>query len=1323
MLVRVKEYIRLKRRSKRFMFGFVVFMLSVITSFSYAVFMISTDKYRASEMFIANLMYGINISDSDNTSTISGKQVTVGVGTTEIVNVTVTSLNPVDSNYKLQYKIISGSGHVYYSDRTNWKPYGFISQSNEGVYVKTIKIVIENTGSGNLTIELGASGGYSYNSVNSVALISGYTAITEEKATIIAVGNGELITNVIEDDTSCDTSTNGVCLYGGESKNNYLQYPETDNKSENIWRIMGTYSVDGTVVAKMISETSTTSTYTNAVPNLNSFYNSLEDVSSYIFPTNKFLCTGSNITCAASSKFSNIGLINVDEYNKIGGINSYLGSTSSYFSMTEANNLVSNITSSGIQNVSFDTSSGLRGVVYVQDDVRVTGSGTASDPFVFTPKGDVNVIAWTLDGVEQSGDMPGKGDGYVVAGVTCTNGATAEWNNSTWGIIVGNITEVPTNCTINFKTPQYLYAQILEDNPNVSTRTDFSTTFTTSNNGNTIYRATGQDNKTTYYFAGQVTNNYVYFANKYWRIVRINEDNSVRLIYAGTSATDTAAFINTSQKYNSSYNNSSYVGYMYTASQQYGTGTNSPIKTTVDNWYASNLNSYSGYISKTAIYCNDRTVASGYSWSATGSSFDYAARERLQTNKTPTFVCSNANDRFTASTTTGNGKLTYPIGLITMDEVYYAGGYTSSNTSYYIAQNASSGASYWWTMSPSNWDGNGSNARVFIVGGSSNTGYLYRDFVGDTLGVRPVISLKSCVLASGGDGTASNPYTVELASGCANVDNEILEENTVRVSATTNDTSMATVNAPSSVIINSGSSYTFTFNVKDNYVYDSVTGCNGTYNTGNNTLTVSNVTSTTTCQVNFRPNTYTVTMVGTNGSLSPTSSTVNNGASATFTAKPNTGYTTTGATVSCTNGISGSISGSTVTVSNVTSNTTCTVNFKRLTYTVSAAPNSTSYATVVAPSSVSVNYGSSYTFTFSVKSGYKYSSLSNCTGGSYNTSNNTLTVRNVTSNRSCTVNFTKKETTLYAQVLEDNPNVRTRSSFSAIFTTSNNGNTIYRATGQGGKTTYYFAGQVTNNYVKFANKYWRIVRINEDNSVRLIYAGTSASDTAAFINTSQAYNSSRKSAYVGYMYTASQQYGTGTNSSIKTVVDNWYKSNLSSYSGYISKTAIYCNDRTVGSGRWSATGSSFDYAAYGRLYTNKTPTFTCSNANDRFTASSTTGNAKLTYPIGLITADEISYAGGLWATNNTSYYIAQNASSGARGWWTMSPFNGGDFAGMFNVGGSAGTGSLGYDWVDGAYGVRPVISLKSCVLASGGDGTASNPYTVELPSACSSAAN
>ena len=783
------------------------------------------------------------------------------------------------------------------------------------------------------------------------------------------------------------------------------------------------------------------------------------------------------------------------------------------------------------------------------------------------------MIAFTVEGENVDIGFPQKGEGYLGESVTCTNGITGNWNNDTWKLELSNVTKL-TNCTINFieYTP-FLYEQILADNPNVSERTDFSTIFTTSNNGNTIYKASGQDGLDTYYFAGQVTNNYVKFANKYWRIVRINEDNSVRLIYAGTSATDTAAFISTSQAYNTIANNSSHVGYMYTLNEQHGTTTNSDIKTVVDNWYVNNLNSYSDYISRTAIYCNDRTVRSGNSWSATGDSFSYDGYVKLYVTKSPTFACSNSNDRFTASTSTGNGSLTYPIGLLTMDEAYYAGGYSNNNANYYLTQNASSGVNYWWTMSPFNWYYR--VAMMVLVGGTSSTGYLSAQNSNGSYGIRPVISLKACVTATGGNGTASDPYVVGLADGCANVENEILDENTVRVSATTNDASMATIKAPSSVVINRGSSYTFTFNVSDGYEFESVTGCNGTYNTSNNTLKITNVTSNTTCQVNFK----------------------------------------------------------------------------------------------------------------------------------------------------------EKAPTFADAILEDNPNVETRTDFSTTFTASNNGNTIYKASGQGGKDTYYFAGQVTNNYVKFANKYWRIVRINEDNSVRLIYAGTSATDTAAFISTSQAYNTnSDSSVYVGYMYTASEQYGTGTNSPIKTVVDNWYASNLNSYSGYISKTAIYCNDRTVGSGSWGATGSAFYYAASERLKTNKTPTFACSNSNDRFTASTSTGNGKLTYPIGLITADEISYAGGLYGTDNSSYYIAQNASSGVDYWWTMSPYNWtgtyGDAA-VFDVVGSSRTGYLSSSYVDRfyTYGVRPVISLKSCVLASGGSGTASDPYTVELPSACSSAEN
>ena len=164
-------------------------------------------------------------------------------------------------------------------------------------------------------------------------------------------------------------------------------------------------------------------------------------------------------------------------------------------------------------------------------------------------------------------------------------------------------------------------------------------------------------------------------------------------------------------------------------------------------------------------------------WSSSGSSsFYYGAHTRLGTNPAPTYVCSQLNDRFTTSTTTGNGELynassvESPIGLITADEVSYAGGlYGTDNTSYYIYQNASSGASYWWTMSPSYWSG--MNAYVFLVGGSSDGGRFNYSNVSYTRGVRPVVSLKSCVQWSLGNGTTATPYQVRINSSCISAEN------------------------------------------------------------------------------------------------------------------------------------------------------------------------------------------------------------------------------------------------------------------------------------------------------------------------------------------------------------------------------------------------------------------------------------------------------------------------------------------------------------------------------------------------------------------------
>ena len=273
-----------------------------------------------------------------------------------------------------------------------------------------------------------------------------------------------------------------------------------------------------------------------------------------------------------------------------------------------------------------------------------------------------------------------------------------------------------------------------------------------------------------------------------------------------------------------------------------------------------------------------------------------------------------------------------------------------------------------------------------------------------------------------------------------------------------------------------------------------------------------------------------------------------------------------------------------------------------------------------------------------------------------------------------------------------------------------------------------------NNWVKFgknssgADLYWRIIRINADGGVKLLYHSTSTTTTNAYIGTSEFNTSDKDSMYVGYMYgtsnvTAIDRSNTN-NSTIKTTIDNWYAKNMTSYTKYLSTTAVYCNDREVGSGTYSATGSRFYYAAYTRLDINKTPTYTCTNTDDKFTVDSSTGNGKLTYPIALMTADEISYAGGVRAEVTPIWYYTNSSlesSTGSTRWWLLSPsgWDGGNAFVFYVFGSSYPGGSLSYKDVNYGYGVRPAVSLKSCTLYSTGNGTSETPYEiVETDTGC-----
>ena len=258
------------------------------------------------------------------------------------------------------------------------------------------------------------------------------------------------------------------------------------------------------------------------------------------------------------------------------------------------------------------------------------------------------------------------------------------------------------------------------------------------------------------------------------------------------------------------------------------------------------------------------------------------------------------------------------------------------------------------------------------------------------------------------------------------------------------------------------------------------------------------------------------------------------------------------------------------------------------------------------------------------------------------------------------------------------------------------------------------------NNVKFGDYYWKIIRIDDNGDVRLLYNGnsTTARGTNAQVGTSPYSKIARDNTYVGYMQantsvtTSKKQAASNEiNSDIKTYNENWYtnRSGLSTLASMISNNAGYCNDRMTTQTKDGGIGSKkTTYDSKYRVNTLKKPSYKCTNeSNDLFTLSSNIyGNKKLSAPVGLITADELAYAGSLFNNYNFQVYTHSGYY-----YWTLSP--------AFFSGGSSSSSDLArhsgfsYNGSSGKFGVRSVVSLNSTALVSGGNGTLADPYIIE----------
>jgi len=372
---------------------------------------------------------------------------------------------------------------------------------------------------------------------------------------------------------------------------------------------------------------------------------------------------------------------------------------------------------------------------------------------------------------------------YYETSVECTTGTgKVEWNGTKWVLTTNGITKGSTKCNATFITKVPTFAETILANNKV--KAPITTPGAAVSTASEALLASAEDDYgTSYYFRGAVKNNYVEFANKCWRIVRVSGDGSVKLILHNDNPTGvanpcdaannsaSAAFARYSGEtyksaYNTNYNDNAYVGFKYGTvgagdyALTHANTNKSTILTNLEAWYEkNNLKNYEKVIADT-VWCNDKTNVTD----ATFNPYGYSNVNGQGYAKNITYYGATQRLISTSNSAGGTGpslkcngelsKINSKVGLITADELALAGyAYAQNNKTTYLQENATD--TYWWSLSPSRFSGDG--AGVWAVYGSG--GRFVSHNVHYTRGVRPSISLKSTTNITG-EGTSSTPYII-----------------------------------------------------------------------------------------------------------------------------------------------------------------------------------------------------------------------------------------------------------------------------------------------------------------------------------------------------------------------------------------------------------------------------------------------------------------------------------------------------------------------------------------------------------------------------------
>ena len=373
-----------------------------------------------------------------------------------------------------------------------------------------------------------------------------------------------------------------------------------------------------------------------------------------------------------------------------------------------------------------------------------------------------------IDG-QYSDIMPSKYSGYVVEKIVCDNNTVGEWDYDNWGITLTNLSK-KSKCNVYFIKNAILNnikASLDTTGKCPTVNSDGTVNVTGAESENSLLCSAPDNYGTSYYYRGNVQNNYVRFANFYWRIVRINGDNSIRLIYDGTSAHENGEEsedrIIGYSAFNEKFDDNAYVGYMYgtpdssTYEETHANINDSTIKKYIDNWYENNLKDtkYEEYIADN-LFCNDKRLSSsdtglGIKKNRTIYVWLRAPWDKDGDKNYLDLRCYQKIDSYSRDVINGNGTLKYPIALINYDEMVLSGGFNEENSKYYMFS-----GNEIWSMTLNYFNGNAARLRSVFSNGNLNN----NTSVDNIYGVKTVINLKPNSLKSG-DGTINNPYNVE----------------------------------------------------------------------------------------------------------------------------------------------------------------------------------------------------------------------------------------------------------------------------------------------------------------------------------------------------------------------------------------------------------------------------------------------------------------------------------------------------------------------------------------------------------------------------------